>query len=138
MSSHRHRHLIAGGARDCGTRYTRDGARATSRPGRRSRTRVHFAALDIWAYRHGVELAFIRPGKTVENAYVESFHSRFRDECLAAHWFLDLVDAGFQIERWRRDYNEARPHSSLGNLTPREFTQAHTTKSEPPTTRLSA
>jgi len=85
-----------------------------------------------------VELAFIRPGKTVENAYVESFHSRFRDECLAAHWFLDLVDAGFQIERWRRDYNEARPHSSLGNLTPREFTQAHTTKSEPPTTRLSA
>ena len=75
-------------------------------------------ALDIWAYRHGVELAFIRPGKPVENAYVESFHSRFRDECLAAHWFLDLVDARFQIEQWRRDYNDVRPHSSLGNRTP--------------------
>jgi len=95
-------------------------------------------ALDIWAYRHGVELAFIRPGKPVENAYVESFHSRFRDECLAAHWFLDLVDARFQIEQWRRDYNDARPHSSLGNRTPSEFIEEHRKNSATATPRLSA
>lgn len=92
--------------------------------------------LDVWAYRRGVELVFIRPGKPMENAYVESFHSRFRDECLAAHWFLDLADARFRIEQWRRDYNEVRPHSSLGGRPPREFAramQAHTT-----TNRLSA
>lgn len=81
-------------------------------------------ALDIWAYQRGIELAFIRPGKPVENAYVESFHSRFRDECLAASWFLDLVDARQQIEAWRRDYNEVRPHTSLGGRTPAEFTRA--------------
>ena len=95
-------------------------------------------ALDRWAYQHGVVLEVIRPGKPVENAYIESFHSRFRDECLAAHWFWNLADARFQIEQFRRDYNEARPHSSLRNLTPREFSQAHTTKSEPLTTRLTA
>ncbi len=95
-------------------------------------------ALDIWAYRHGVELAFIRPGKPVENAYVESFHSRFRDECLAAHWFLDLVDARFQIEQWRRDYNDARPHSSLGNRTPSEFIEEHRKNSATATPRFSA
>ena len=66
-------------------------------------------ALDIWAYQHGVALLFIRPGKPVENAYVESFHSRFRDECLAANWFLTLTDARHQIEQWRRDSNKARP-----------------------------
>ena len=95
-------------------------------------------ALDRWAYEHGVALAFIRLGKPVENAYIESFHSRFRDECLAAHWFWNLADARFQIEQFRRDYNEARPHSSLGNLTLKEFTEALTTKSTPPTTQLSA
>jgi putative transposase len=89
-------------------------------------------ALDLWCYRHGITLAFIRPGKPVENAYVESFHSRFRDECPAAHWFLDLADARFQIETWRRDYNEERPHSSLNNQTPAEFARAH------PLNRLSA
>jgi putative transposase len=79
-------------------------------------------ALDVWAYRRGIELHFIRPGKPVENAYIESFHSRFRDECLNANWFRDISDARFQIERWRRDYNEARPHTSLGGLTPAEYT----------------
>jgi putative transposase len=92
-------------------------------------------ALDLWAYRHGVALEFIRPGKPVENAYIESFHSRFRDECLAAHWFLTLADARFQIEQFRRDYNDARPHSSLGNRSPREFTKTYMTNSQPPTTR---
>jgi putative transposase len=80
-------------------------------------------ALDAWAYAHGVELHFIRPGKPVDNAYIESFHSRFRDECLNESWFWDLPDARQQIEAWRRDYNEVRPHSSLAQRTPKEFTE---------------
>jgi putative transposase len=80
-------------------------------------------ALDAWAYAHGVRLIFIRPGKPVDNAYIESFHSRFRDECLNERWFWDLPDARRQIELWRRDYNEVRPHSSLDQLTPKEFTE---------------
>ena len=95
-------------------------------------------ALDIWAYRHGIQLVFIRPGKPVENAYIESFHSRFRDECLSAHWFLDIADARFQIEQFRRDYNELRPHSSLGNRTPAEFTRTLTSLPLHPIHRLSA
>jgi putative transposase len=80
-------------------------------------------ALDAWAYRRGVRLIFIRPGKPVDNAYIESFHSRFRDECLNERWFWDLADARQQIEAWRRDYNEVRPHSSLQQRTPKEFTE---------------
>jgi putative transposase len=95
-------------------------------------------ALDIWAYRHGIHLVFIRPGKPVENAYIESFHSRFRDECLSAHWFLDIADARFQIEHFRRDYNECRPHSSLGNRTPDEFTRTLNSTTQDSTHRLSA
>jgi putative transposase len=95
-------------------------------------------ALDIWAYRHGIQLVFIRPGKPVENAYIESFHSRFRDECLSAHWFLDITDARFQIEQFRRDYNELRPHSSLGNRTPDEFTRTLTSTPQDTIHRLSA
>jgi putative transposase len=93
-------------------------------------------ALDLWAYRRGIELVFIRPGKPVENAYVESFHSRFRDECLSTHWFETLTDARFHIERWRQDYNEVRPHTSLAGRTPMEF--ARTLKEIDPITRLSA
>jgi putative transposase len=93
-------------------------------------------ALDLGAYRRGIELVFIRPGKPVENAYVESFHSRFRDECLSTHWFETLTDARFQIERWRQDYNEVRPHTSLAGRTPTEF--AATLKENDPITRLSA
>jgi putative transposase len=78
-------------------------------------------ALDAWAYRNGVELHFIQPGKPMQNAYVESFNGRFRDECLNEHWFADLAEAREVIEEWRQDYNEVRPHSSLANLTPREF-----------------
>jgi putative transposase len=93
-------------------------------------------ALDLWAYRRGVELVFIRPGKPVENAYVESFHSRFRDECLSTHWFETLTDARFHIEHWRQDYNEVRPHTSLAGRTPAEF--AGVVKENNPITRLSA
>jgi len=77
--------------------------------------------LDAWAYQQGVRLEFIRPGKPVENAFVESFNGRFRDECLNEHWFTGLPDARFTIECWRRDYNEVRPHGSLGRMPPAEF-----------------
>ena len=75
-------------------------------------------ALDKWAHEHGVELDFSRPGKPTDNAFIESFNGSFRDECLNLNWFLDLEDARQKIETWRRDYNEFRPHSSLGGQTP--------------------
>jgi len=78
-------------------------------------------ALEDWAYQRGVQLDFIRPGKPVENAYIESFNGRLRDECLNVHQFVSLDDARRKIEVWRRDYNHDRPHSSLGDLTPTEF-----------------
>ncbi|MEO1333140.1 MAG: IS3 family transposase [Myxococcota bacterium] len=78
-------------------------------------------ALDNWAYNNGVELDFIRPGTPSDNAFIESFNGKFRDECLNTHWFLSLNHARKLIEEWRRDYNNHRPHSSLGNITPREF-----------------
>lgn len=78
-------------------------------------------ALDEWAYRKGVKLNYIRPGKPIENAYAESFNSRLRDECLNENWFLSLKHARELIEAWRKDYNEARPHSSLEGLTPQEY-----------------
>jgi len=77
--------------------------------------------LDAWAYERGVQLHFIRPGKPVDNAFIESFNGKFRDECLNEHWFLDLEDARTKIETWRNDYNEVRPHSALGNRTPTEY-----------------
>jgi putative transposase len=77
--------------------------------------------LDAWAYAHGVALRFIRPGKPIENAYVESFNGKFRDECLNEHWFVSLADAKAAIEAWRIDYNTVRPHSSLGDQTPQQF-----------------
>ncbi len=81
--------------------------------------------LDAWAYRNSVELDFITPGKPVENCYIESFHDKFRDECLNLHYFTALKEAQDIIEDWRNDYNEVRPHSSLGYLTPKEFAQKH-------------
>jgi putative transposase len=80
-------------------------------------------ALDQWAYGRGVRLHFIAPGKPVQNAHIESFHSRFRDECLNESWFLTVPDARRIIEAWRQDYNTVRPHSPLGYLTPEEFEQ---------------
>ena len=81
-------------------------------------------ALDEWAYRKGVKLNFIRPGKPIENAFVESFNGRFRDECLNTNWFLSVKHAREVIEEWRKDYNEVRPHSSLKGNTPREYAEA--------------
>jgi putative transposase len=73
--------------------------------------------LDAWAYQHGVHLHFIAPGKPTQNAFVESFNGRFRDECLDQHWFVSLADARRIIDPWRVEYNSARPHSSLGDRT---------------------
>jgi len=81
-------------------------------------------ALDRWAYSNSVTLDFSRPGKPTDNAFVESFNGRLRDECLNAHWFLSLADAKAKIEAWRRQYNESRPHTALGWLTPQEFALA--------------
>jgi putative transposase len=82
-------------------------------------------ALDAWAVQHGVHLHFIQPGKPVQNAFIESFNGKFRDECLNEHWFLTLQEAQLVIEAWRREYNEERPHSAIGNLTPMEFINHH-------------
>ena len=83
-------------------------------------------ALDEWAYRKSVKLNFITPGKPVENAYAESFNGRLRDECLSTNWFMNLKHARSVIEDWRRDYNEVRPHSSLKNMTPMEYSNVTT------------
>ena len=77
--------------------------------------------LDAWAYEHHVQLHFIDPGKPVQNAYIESFNGRMRDECLNEHWFSTLGEVRTIVEAWREDYNSVRPHSALGNLTPDEF-----------------
>ena len=74
-----------------------------------------------WAYSRGIKLDFIRPGKPTDNAFIESFNGKFRDECLNQHWFINLEDAKEKIENWRKEYNEVRPHSSLDYLTPEQF-----------------
>jgi len=82
--------------------------------------------LDQWAYEHGVQLCFIDPGKPTQNAYSESFNGRLRDECLNEHWFPNLATARAVIEAWRQDYNQERPHSSLGYRTPEEVRASFT------------
>jgi putative transposase len=77
--------------------------------------------MDAWAYQNGVKLDFIRPGKPVENAFIESFNGRLRDECLNTQVFASLEDAREKLEAWRVDYNLFRPHSAIGNLPPSEF-----------------
>ncbi|MDB4970091.1 MAG: mobile element protein [Myxococcales bacterium] len=78
-------------------------------------------ALDRWAYQRGVKLHFIRPGKPTDNAFIESFNGKPRDECLNANWFDTLEQTRQIIYEWWSDYNERRPHSSLGDLTPTEY-----------------
>lgn len=79
------------------------------------------AEMDRWAYETGVRLDFIRPGKPVENAFIESFNGRLRDECLNGELFFSIDDARRKLQLWKVDYNEHRPHGSLGHLTPTEF-----------------
>jgi len=83
-----------------------------------------WCALDEWAYRHGVTLHFIDPGKPTQKAYIESFNGKLRDECLDANYFLSLDAARRKIEAWRVAYNTARPHSRLGYRSPAEFITA--------------
>jgi len=78
-------------------------------------------AVDQWVYEQGLQWHTIQPGRPMENGYVESFNGRFRDECLNENWFSDLADAREKIARWKQDYNEERPHSSLQYRTPVEF-----------------
>lgn len=84
-------------------------------------------ALDAWAAQYGVHLHFIQPGKPVQNAFIESFNGKFRDECLNEHWFVTLQEAQLVIEAWRREYNEERTHSGIGDMTPQEFIIHHQT-----------
>ena len=74
--------------------------------------------LDLWAYANNVTLDFSRPGKPTDNSFIESFNGKFRSECLNNHWFMSLDDARQKMEDWRRDYNEIRPHSAIGNKPP--------------------
>ena len=83
-------------------------------------TEFQSRALEDWACRRGIQLDCIRPGKPVENAFIESFNGRLRDERLNMHQFASLAEAQYIIEAWRLDYHAHRPHSSLGHLTPNE------------------
>jgi putative transposase len=93
--------------------------------------------MDMWAYHHHVRIDFSRPGKPTDNAFIETFNGSLRAECLNLHWFTSLQEAKEIIEAWRRDYNESRPHSSLGNMPPLEYTRQHrdfmdSSSSQPP------
>jgi putative transposase len=81
-------------------------------------------ALDQWAYERGVELRMIQAGKPTQNAYIESFNGKFRDECLNEHWFRTLAEAREIVGRWRLDFNQGRPHSAIEYQTPAEFAAA--------------
>jgi putative transposase len=85
-------------------------------------------ALDQWAYERGVALRLIQAGKPTQNAYIESFNGKFRDECLNEHWFRSLAEARAIVAAWRKDYNQHRPHSALEYQTPAEFAAAHRTR----------
>ena len=84
--------------------------------------------MDGWAYRNGVALDFIRPGRPVENCFIESFNGRLRDECLNVEVFHSLDHARAKLLEWKLDYNERRPHGSLDDLTPTEFAAKHRQK----------
>ena len=77
--------------------------------------------MDLWAYANNVILDFSRPGKPTDNAFIESFNGKFRQECLNAHWFMSLDDARKKMEEWREDYNNVRPHSAIGNNAPKSL-----------------
>ena len=94
-------------------------------------------AMDAWAYRHGIQIEFIRPGKPTDNGHIESFNGKLRDECLNVNLFFSLNEAHNTLEQWRKNYNEIRPHSSLGGMPPSEYAKALTEKAEHSTLILS-
>jgi putative transposase len=89
-------------------------------------------AFIAWAQAHGVRHILIQPGRPMQNGYIESFNGKFRDECLNEHWFQTLPQARSEIAIWRQDYNQVRPHSSLGRIPPAEFAQRHRTNNKTP------
>lgn len=93
-------------------------------------------AMLTWAHEHGIALRLIEPGKPNQNAYIESFNSRFRDECLNEHWFFSLHHARVLIAAWRTDYNEQRPKKGLGGLTPTQYAKKLSEEENMVTARL--
>lgn len=89
--------------------------------------------LDLWAFMRGITLDFSRPGKPTDNAFIESLNGKFRAECLNVNWFLSLDDARRKCEAWRRDYNEVRPHSVIGNQVPAMLHQSAGNPGQTPT-----
>ncbi|EMG38433.1 transposase [Desulfocurvibacter africanus PCS] len=83
-------------------------------------------ALLHWAAKENLDIALIDPGKPWQNGTAESFNGKFRDECLSMEWFRSRAEAKVVIEKWRRHYNEVRPHSSLGNMIPQAYRQLRT------------
>jgi putative transposase len=88
-------------------------------------------AVDAWAYEHGVVLDFIQPGKPIQNAVIESFNGRMRDELLNSHWWRTIAEAQEAIARYREDYNEVRPHGALDDRAPAEFARAYAANINP-------
>jgi len=82
-------------------------------------------ALEAWVMSHDVQLCFIRPGRPVENGFIESFNGRLRDECLNVEWFVSLADARQKLAKFREHYNHERPHSALADRTPAAFAELH-------------
>jgi putative transposase len=87
-------------------------------------------AFIAWTQLHHVRHILIQPGRPMQNGYIESFNGKFRDECLNEHWFETLPQARSEIALWRQDYNEVRPHSSLGRIPPAEFAHRHRNKNQ--------
>ncbi len=94
-------------------------------------TEFYSLAMEAWAYQHGVQLDFIRPGKPVDHSYIESFNGRLRDECLNVQVFFALADVHEKLELWRQDYNQVRPHSSLHDHPPAVFARQWVTTAAP-------
>jgi len=91
--------------------------------------------LDLWAYLHGVTLDFSRPGTPTDNAFIESFNGRVREECLNQSYFTSLEDARERVESWRLEYNGVRPHGAMGYLAPEEFTASKIRHTSAPSDR---
>ena len=87
--------------------------------------------MDQWAWFNGVQLDFSRPGKPVDNAYIESFNGRVRQECLNLHWFTEIDEVRSTLEIWKMEYNMIQPHSSLGYLSPVEYARSYREKRKP-------
>ena len=138
--------MIERGPRRCpGLRVVRilEGLRETTGntgrdPGRQRNRVLTSRVVDQWAYQNQVALHFIERGKPTQNALIESFNGKFRDECLNQNWFVDLRHARKVIEDWRVDYNTVRPHSSLRYLTPEEFAASVAARDRRPPPRRSS